>query len=87
MPATPHYPTVPKPHAIALNELERIGLEAARILARGADVLVFTRSKPERIEEGDLPLLREARRDLEHGRLILEGLIRRHGIPSSETKR
>jgi len=81
MPATPLPPHVPPPpHDIAFSELERIGLEAARVLGRAGDVLVHFRKSRESVREDDVPLLREARRDLEHARILLEGLCRTHGI-------
>ncbi len=81
MPATPFPPHVPTPpHEIAFSELERLGLEAARVLGRAGDVLVHTRKSRESVSEEDVSLLREARRDLEHARILLEGLCRTHQI-------
>lgn len=79
MPATPVPPHVP-PHELAFSELERLGLEAARVLGRAGDVLVHFRKSWESVREDDVPLLREARRDVERARVVLEGLMRTHGI-------
>jgi hypothetical protein len=86
MPATPFPPHVPSPpHELALLELERLGLEAARVLGRAGDVLVHFRKMRESVREDDVPLLREARRDVERARVVLEGLMRTHAIEASET--
>ena len=83
MPATPCYPQSPPPSVRAADELERIGLESARCLNRAGDLLIHVGKRPESVAEEDVSLLREARRDLEHGRILLEGMCRRHRLEVS----
>lgn len=83
MPATPHYPQSPPPGDRALSELERLGLEAARILERAGSLLIHVRKSRASISDEDCSLLREARRDAEHARILCEGLLRRFGLESS----
>lgn len=85
MPATPLPPYPNPPHELAFSELERLGLEAARVLSRAGDVLVHFRKSRESVREDDVPLLRESRRDVERARVVLEGLMRVHSIELSET--
>ena len=73
------------PSEQAFSELERIGLEAARCLGRAGDVLVHFRKSRESVTHDDVVLLREGRRDLEHARILLEGLCRTHRIEVTET--
>lgn len=54
--------------------------ESARVLGRAGDVLVHFRARPESVTPDDAILLREGRRDLEHARILLEGLCRTHRI-------
>jgi len=68
------------PHETALAELSRVAEESTRVRAFARVLVNGIRRRLDVVVAEDVSVIREARRDSERARILLEGLARRWGL-------
>ena len=74
-------PKITFPYEELTAELKRLGDESVKVLGLAGDLLAHVRAHADTVSREEVPLVREARRDTEHARILCEGLARRWNVP------